>query len=131
MFNFQLPIDNLYMLTIKNIVRQHVDIMKAHRSAQDTMSAGALVNKAQCNWEETDTISDTINSIKKLLLSVSSYQTAMTCTSWIVKELPMGNGDFIPSSSPSFLLRNHAVVQCIRCSSGPVNRSKKYLQTGY
>ena len=86
----QLPIDNIYLVTIQNIVRKYNTERKLANVGQGTEQEDGPSNKAQCNWEYNTALREMFDTIKHLLLQVSVFDTAVMCASWTAKELPMG-----------------------------------------
>ena len=77
----------MFLLAIQNIVRQYMDHIKSVRQEGWAAEDGG---SADYRWDTTDAVTEMMNVIKKLLLSVSSFEPAMACANWIAKELPLG-----------------------------------------
>ncbi|XP_013416071.1 kinetochore-associated protein 1-like [Lingula anatina] len=77
----KLNTDQVYLTTIQNIIKKHVEGKKAKET----------LDKSKCSWNpDTDVDLKLFDSVRKLLLNVSHCEMAVACGRWVVQELPMG-----------------------------------------
>lgn len=86
-FSFcKLDRDQLYLMTINNMVKRHVGVVK--KSGHQPGSSA--VDKAQWNWEMKEANTELLCDVQELLKEVSNCETALVCAKWMVAELPLG-----------------------------------------
>lgn len=78
--------DQLYLMTINNMVKRHVGVVK--KSGHQPGSSA--VDKAQWNWEMKEANTELLCDVQELLKEVSNCETALVCAKWMVAELPLG-----------------------------------------
>ncbi|XP_022332534.2 kinetochore-associated protein 1-like [Crassostrea virginica] len=78
--------DQLYLMTINNMVKRHVQVVK--RSGHQPGSSA--VDKAQWNWEMKEANTELLCDVQVLLKKVSNCETALVCAKWMMAELPLG-----------------------------------------
>ena len=71
----------MYLVTIQNMIKQYIDNMRVSRGGDVT---------AEYQWDMTDAVTEMMEVIRRLLLSVSNYESAMACANWALKQLPQG-----------------------------------------
>ncbi|XP_062607681.1 kinetochore-associated protein 1-like, partial [Saccostrea cucullata] len=78
--------DQLFLMTIRNMVQRHVGVVKKSGHQPGTNA----VDKAQWNWEMKEANTELLSDVQELLKQVSNCETAMACAKWMVAELPLG-----------------------------------------
>ena len=93
-FSVQLPVDQVFLTAIRNLVMTHVEQLTQTKMPPGDKGVNPAVismNKHQCNWDMKEGVDHQFfDTIKQLLLHVSDCSLAIACSGWIVKELPMG-----------------------------------------
>ncbi|XP_060066051.1 kinetochore-associated protein 1-like [Ylistrum balloti] len=81
----KLSADQIYLVTVQNMVRKHVQLTK-----KPTQGSTAIVDKSLWNWNVRDANLSLLSDVQVLLRNVSKCELALACASWMVKELPLG-----------------------------------------
>ena len=83
---FQLPREQVFLITIQNLVNEHV----AKKKGADGKPV-VVQDKSQCNWNVDGTVNlELFATIHDLLTKVGNMEAAMACARWTMTQLPMG-----------------------------------------
>ncbi|ESO94163.1 hypothetical protein LOTGIDRAFT_232428 [Lottia gigantea] len=78
----KLKVDDVYLVAVQNMVKKHVACQKSEEK-QDK-------DRSKCDWEFSERSIQFLNSIHALLVKVSHLNSVLACSTWLVRELPMG-----------------------------------------
>ncbi|OWF43847.1 kinetochore-associated protein 1-like [Mizuhopecten yessoensis] len=81
----KLSADQIYIVTVQNMVRKHVQLNK-----KPAVGSAAIMDKSLWNWNVKDANLSLLSDVQMLLRNVSKCELALACASWMVKELPLG-----------------------------------------
>lgn len=84
----QLSEDEVYVITIRNIVQNYIKQQKANMS-RNVAQGDTSTDKTRCNWDSS-ALTSMFDTVKHLLVQVSKFEKAVTCANWTATKLPKG-----------------------------------------
>ncbi|PVD19763.1 hypothetical protein C0Q70_20254 [Pomacea canaliculata] len=93
-----LSTDEIYLMTVQNMVKQHVAHIRTSGvcAATNSFPSGASGTQhkkavpALKDWKCSESSLRFLERVQQLVSSVTNCEMALACASWVVKELPMG-----------------------------------------